>query len=80
AGDLQVRFDERDVETGLWLAIEAPSDERDGNRYAKPTATAPHPDSTRLGGSRRKKAVIPQTLSWAKVTYDIRICAERTAA
>ena len=28
------------------LAIEAPSDERGGNRYADPNATAPHPDST----------------------------------
>jgi len=44
------------VETGLWLAIEAPSDERDGNRYAKPTATAPHLDSTNMVGSREKKA------------------------
>jgi len=36
---------------GVWkrsygLAIEAPPDERGGNRQAKPTATAPHPDST----------------------------------
>jgi NAD(P)-dependent dehydrogenase (short-subunit alcohol dehydrogenase family) len=26
---------------------EAPPDERGGNRYVRPTATAPHPDSTR---------------------------------
>ena len=32
AGDPHVRFDERDVETGQGGAIEAPSDERDGNR------------------------------------------------
>ena len=39
---------------GVWkrsygLAIEAPPDERGGNRQAKPTATAPHPDSTGFG-------------------------------
>jgi len=42
------------------LAIEAPSDERDGNRYAKPTATAPHPDSTKSEGSRHRKADMPE--------------------
>jgi hypothetical protein len=44
----QVRFDER----GVWRrshgrASEAPPDERGGNRYVRPTATAPHLDSTR---------------------------------
>jgi len=29
-------------------ATKAPPDERGGNRYARPTATAPHPDSTLL--------------------------------
>jgi hypothetical protein len=29
-------------------ATKAPPDERGGNRHARPTATAPYPDSTRL--------------------------------
>ena len=37
--------DERDVETEPWT-IEAPPDERGGNRYVLPNAIAPHLDST----------------------------------
>jgi hypothetical protein len=41
---------------GMWRrshgrATEAPPDERGGNRHARPTATAPHPDSTLLSRS-----------------------------
>jgi len=40
--------------SGVWKrshgrASEAPPDERGGNRYVRPTATAPHLDSTQLG-------------------------------
>jgi hypothetical protein len=42
--------------SGVWKrshgrASEAPPDERGGNRYVRPTATAPHSDSTQLGPS-----------------------------
>src|SRR5882724_1958437 len=47
AGDLPVRFDERDVETESGLNHKAPPDERGGNRYVLPKATAPHLDSTK---------------------------------
>src|SRR5207302_7506332 len=38
---------------GMWKrshgrTSEAPPDERGGNRYVRPTATAPHSDSTRI--------------------------------
>src|SRR6266567_8935247 len=49
AGNLHVRFDERGVETESRSSTKAPSDERGGNRYVRPTATAPHLDSTKPG-------------------------------
>src|SRR5215469_6598526 len=44
--------------SGVWKrshgrASEAPPDERGGNRYVRPTATAPHLDSTQLSRSQR---------------------------
>src|SRR5215831_15536820 len=43
--------------SGVWKrsqgrTSEAPPDERGGNRYVRPTATAPHSDSTRCCHSR----------------------------
>src|SRR6516225_1410687 len=42
--------------SGVWKrrqgrTSEAPPDERGGNRYVRPTATAPHSDSTQLSRS-----------------------------
>src|SRR5215472_17026735 len=44
--------------SGVWKrsqgrTSEAPPDERGGNRYVRPTATAPHSDSTRPSRSQR---------------------------
>jgi hypothetical protein len=43
--------------SGMWKrshggTIEAPPDERGGNRYVLPNATAPHLDSTKTGKAR----------------------------
>jgi len=43
---------------GYGQAIWAPSDERDGNRQAEPTATAPNLDSTLCSGNGSGHAII----------------------
>src|SRR4030088_827853 len=47
--------------SGMWKrshggTIEAPPDERGGNRYVLPNATAPHLDSTQNGSVRARAA------------------------
>src|SRR5664279_1921631 len=53
--------------SGMWKrshgeTIEAPPDERGGNRYVLPNATAPHLDSTKLGSTRYEQmtSALPQ--------------------
>jgi hypothetical protein len=58
AGNPPVRFDERDVETESWLTTKARPDERGGNGYAQPTATAPHIDPT--------EAIEELPVTWAR--------------
>src|ERR1019366_7385711 len=55
--NLPVRFDERDVETEPWRSHWAPPDERGGNRYVLPNATAPHLDSTPNGPSLFRRPI-----------------------
>src|ERR1700676_1418749 len=55
--------------SGMWKrshggTIEAPPNERGGNRYVLPNATAPHLDSTKLRNTQREQmssAVLPRT-------------------
>src|SRR4029077_17940254 len=55
AGNLHVRFDERDVETSHGRTTKAPPDERGGNSYVRSTATASHLDSTHPGRQDRRQ-------------------------
>src|SRR6516225_8264833 len=71
--------------SGVWKrsqgrTSEAPPDERGGNRYVQPTATAPHLDSTKGGGRAAvefavagKSAVMPaiRRISDAPYRWDI---------
>src|SRR6516225_7942398 len=67
--------------SGVWKrsqgrTSEAPPDERGGNRYVRPTATAPHSDSThcrlsrtasfekRVGGNARSSPSSPSNARW----------------
>ena len=67
--------------SGMWKrshgrTSEAPPDERGGYRYVRPTATAPHLDSTLLGHSVCRKMLVstrtpaPRPLSLARLTHD----------
>jgi hypothetical protein len=61
--------------SGMWKrshggTIEAPPDERGGNRYVLPNATAPHLDSTRL---RRHPLFVPGPVSAAKRTSRVAV-------
>src|SRR5882672_2875049 len=58
--------------SGMWKrshggTIEAPPDERGGNRYVLPNATAPHLDSTRL---RCAVIAVASRLIWQKLTLE----------
>src|SRR5664280_2789158 len=66
--------------SGVWKrshgrTSEAPPDERGGNRYVRPTVTAPHPHSTRSGPSTAgapaaKSTVVASGLSGSAASDD----------
>src|SRR3984893_19281867 len=64
--------------SGMWKrshggTIEAPPNERGGNRYVLPNATAPHLDSTKLRQASMSVAspLIPQHQTFADVDFEI---------
>src|SRR5712691_2059576 len=71
--------------SGMWKrshggTIEAPPDERGGNRYVLPNATAPHLDSTNRAilTVRRSLPVYPQKQTISEPVGTSHSCQERT--
>jgi hypothetical protein len=74
--------------SGVWKRSqgrpsEAPPDERGGNRYVRPTATAPHSDSTMKSGSRGEghAAVVGfESSQWLSMTRRRRLLGQALRA
>jgi hypothetical protein len=66
--------------SGMWKrshggTIEAPPDERGGNRYVLPKATAPHLDSTLSGQTARARVVAYWTNNGQKAALGLDLSA-----
>jgi len=69
--------------SGMWkrshgYTAKAPPDERGGNRYVQPKATAPHLDSTKLGSVRARTArpFYPQERTFVSLPRHVRLVPE----